>query len=192
MNLAPWWPRRSIRLLDGGDPADDPAAVLAWRVSRVVDDDRDEHGAGVHDAAARDAGCQDAFRPPWLPAPCRGLADGSVGEWAIQQDRLIAGRVRALVEQVAVDPPAWPAGIRARREPGADRDRWEAAVGVVVAYGDQFRITDDADPLGAARVRVRGQQHQARLTAWAAWQRVQDHSEVRDQVPLPRTSGCGP
>jgi hypothetical protein len=101
----------------------------------------------------------------------------------IQQDRLIAGRVRALVEQVAADPPAWAAGIRPRLESGAERDRWEADVGVVVAYRDQFRITDDADPLGAARVRARSHQHQARLTARAAWQRVQDHSEVSDQVP---------
>jgi hypothetical protein len=43
------------------------------------------------------------------------------------------------------------------------RDRWEADVVVVVAYRDQFRVTDDADPLGAAR--VRGNQQQARSTA---------------------------
>ena len=52
---------------------------------------------------------------------------------------------------------------------------------VVVAYRDQFRITDDADPLGAAR--VHGFQQQARLTARAAWQRVEHHSELPDQGP---------
>jgi conjugative relaxase-like TrwC/TraI family protein len=158
------------RLLDGDDPAQDPAAVLAWRVPRLVDGDA-EYGDGA----------RNVFHPPWLPGPSRVMGDSPVGRWGIQQDRLIAGRVGALVEQVAADPPTWAAGIRPRPEPGAGRDRWEADVGVVVAYRDQFRITDDADPLGAAR--VHGFQLQARLTARAAWQRVEHHFHVPDHSP---------
>ena len=56
-------------------------------------------------------------------------------------------------------------------------------MGVVVAYRDQFRITDDADPLGAAR--VRGFQQQVRLSARVAWQRVEYQPEVHDQSPAP-------
>lgn len=109
------------------------------------------------------------------------MGDSSVGEWAIQQDRLIGGRVRALVEQVVADPPTWATGIRPRPAPGAGRDRWETAVGVVAAYRDQFRITDSTEPLGAAG--VRGQQHRARLTARVAWRRVQHHPQVLDHIP---------
>ena len=158
------------RLLDGGDPAQDPAAVLAWRVPRLASDD-----------AGRGQGPGDPFRPPWLPSPSGAMAKGPVGRWGIQQDRLIAGRVGALVEQVAADPPTWAAGIRPRPEPAAERDRWEADVGVVVAYRDQFRITDDADPLGAAR--AGDHQQQARLAARVAWRRVEHQPEVRDQGP---------
>lgn len=166
------------RLLDGGNALEDPAAVLAWRVSRLVDsDEHAEFVAGVHDDAD-----SYAFRPPWVPAPPHTMAEGPVGQWGIQQDRLITGRVRELVDQVAGDPPTWAAGIRPRPEPRSERDRWEADVGAVVAYRDQFRITHDADPLGAAR--VRGHQHQARLTARVAWQRVQDHAEIPDRIPV--------
>ena len=157
------------RLLDGGDPAHDPAAVLAWRVPRLAGDD-----------AERGQGPGDPFRPPWLPAPTGAMAKGPVGRWGIQQDRLIAGRVGALVEQVAADPPTWAAGIRPRPEPAAERDRWEVDVGVVVAYRDQFRITDDADPLGAAR--VGDHQQQARLAARVAWRRVGQDCDAGEQA----------
>src|SRR5674476_450127 len=110
------------RLLGGDDPAQDPAAVLAWRVPRLVDVEAE----GSH-------GARDDFHPPWLPGPSRVMEDSPVGRWGIQQDRLIAGHVGALVEQVAADPPTWAAGIRPRPEPGAGRDRWGADVGVVVA-----------------------------------------------------------
>jgi len=159
------------RLLDGADPVQDPAAVLAWRVPRLVDD-----------YVERGDGACDGFRPPWLPTPSRVMAGGPVGRWGIQQDRLIAGRVRALVEQVAAGPPTWAAGIRPRPEPGAERDRWEADVGVVVAYRDQFRITDDTDPLGVAR--VRGHQQQVRQAARASWQRVEHHVAPPDPGPV--------
>ena len=158
------------RLLEDGDPAQDPAAVLTWRVPRLVDDD----------AECAD-GVRDAFRPPWLPAPSRAMAESPVGRWGIQQDRLIAGRVRALVEQATMDPPTWAAGMRPRPEPGAQRERWESDAGVVVAYRDQFRITDDAEPLGAARVHGH-QQQQARLSARAAWQRVENHGDLPNPV----------
>jgi hypothetical protein len=158
------------RLLDGGDPAQDPAAVLAWRVPRLV---ADNPGCG--------AGAGDPFRPPWLPAPSGVMAEGPAGRWGIEQDRLIASRVQALVEQVAVNPPPWAAGMRPRPEPGAERDRWEADVGMVVAYRDQFRVTDDADPLGAAW--VRGRQQQARSAARAAWQRMEHHADPSDPSP---------
>jgi len=158
------------RLLDGDDPAQDPAAALAWRVPRLVGGDA-EYGDGA----------RNVFHLPWLPDLSRVMTGSPVGRWGIQQDRLIAARVGALVEQVAADPPTWAAGIQPRPEPGAGRDRWDADVGVVVAYRDQFRTTDDADPLGAAR--VHGFQQQARLTARVAWQRVEHHSGVPDQGP---------
>ena len=44
------------RLLDGDDPAQDPAAVLAWRVPRLVGVDA-EYGDGA----------RNVFHPPWLP-----------------------------------------------------------------------------------------------------------------------------
>jgi hypothetical protein len=72
--------------------------------------------------------------------------------------------------------------MRPRPELGVARNRWEANVGVVVAYRDQFRITDDADPLGAAR--VRGHQQQARSAARAAWQRVEHHADLPDPGPV--------
>ena len=160
------------RLLDGRDAVEDPAAVLAWRVSRLVDDNADPGDR-----------TRDVFRPPWLPSPSGAMSEGPVGRWGILQEQLIAGRVRALVEQVAGDPPPWVAGIRPPPEPGGERDRWEADVGVVVAYRDQFRIMDDADPLGATR--VCGHQQHARLSARAAWRRVEHQVEVRDQAPEP-------
>jgi hypothetical protein len=110
------------------------------------------------------------------------MAEGPVGRWGIQQDRLNAARVRAMVEQVAAAPPTWADGIRSRPEPGAGRDRWEADVGVIVAYRDQFRITDDTDPLGVAR--VRGHQQQVRQAAGASWQRVEHHVAPPDPDPV--------
>ncbi len=157
------------RLLDGTDPAQDPAAVLAWRIPRLLDGE-----------AARVVEAHDPFLPPWLPAPSRAMAADPVGRWAVQQDRLIAARVQAMVDQVAAGPPAWAAGVRPRPGPGAERDRWEADIGVVVAYRDQFRITDDDDPLGPAR--VHGHQQQARLAARSAWHRVDAHRDVPDQA----------
>jgi hypothetical protein len=50
------------RLLDGTDPAQDPAAVLAWRIPRLVDG-----------GAERPHGARYPFRPPWLPARRLGL-----------------------------------------------------------------------------------------------------------------------
>jgi len=167
------------RLLDGDDPVQDPAAVLAWRIPRLADvgnarDARDARDAEFGDLATaagpRDVSGEGAFRPPWLPAPAWAMAEEPFGQWGIQQDRLITSRVQALVEQVAAGPPAWAAGIRPRPEPGSGRERWEADVGVVVAYRDQFRITDYADARGAAR--VGDHQQPARLAARAAWRRV--------------------
>jgi hypothetical protein len=173
------------RLLDGGDAVEDPAAVLAWRVARLAyGDEHDERGGS---AAA--GGAPNAFRPPWLPAPSRVMAKSDVGQWGIQQDRLITDRVGALVEQVAVDPPTWAAGIRPRPEPGAERDLWEADVGVVVAYRDQFRIPDDADPIGAIRVAVTstgpGRRHGSPGSGCKTTPRVSTTPR------LLRTNGCG-
>ena len=176
------------RLLDGDDPVQDPSAVLAWRIPRLADLDNpdDAHDAHAAESAnlAAAAGLPDicgasAFRPPWLPAPTRAMAEEPLGQWGIQQDRLITSRVKALVEQVEAGPPSWTAGMRPRPELGAGRDRWEADVGVVVAYRDQFRIIDDADPLGAARVGAH--QQQAKLAARAAWRRVAQDCDAGEQ-----------
>jgi hypothetical protein len=152
------------RLLDGRDPAQDPAAVLAWRIPRLVEVETWSPDEARH-----------AWRPPWLAAPTRAMAQDPVGRWAFQQDQLIAGRVQALVTQVAADPPTWSAGVRPRPGPGAERALWEGEMGVVVAYRDQFRITDAADPVGTAS--GSGHQQQARLKATDACQRVQGLSE---------------
>src|ERR1019366_1472305 len=101
----------------------------------------------------------------------KAMAQDPVGRWAARQDQLITGRVRALVEQVAADPPTWAAGMRARPRPGDECSRWEADIAVVVAYRDQFQVTDAADPVGTAP--VLGHQRQARLVASAAWRRGQ-------------------
>ena len=111
------------------------------------------------------------------------MAQDPVGRWAARQDQLITGRVRALVEQVAADPPIWAAGMRPRPRPGDERARWETDIAVVVAYRDQFQVTDAADPIGTAP--VLGHQQQARLTASAAWRRVQDRGEP---APVPATA----
>jgi len=111
------------------------------------------------------------------------MAQDPVGRWAARQDQLINGRVRALVEQVAADPPTWAAGMRPRPRPGDECSRWEADIAVVVAYRDQFQVTDAADPVGTAP--VLGHQRQARLVASAAWRRVQDRGEP---APVPATA----
>jgi hypothetical protein len=160
------------RLLDGRDPVQDPAAALAWRIPRLVDVEADGHDEAQH-----------PWRPPWLPTPPQAMAQDPVGRWAARQDQLITGRVRALVEQVAADPPTWAAGMRPRPRPGDECSRWEADIAVVVAYRDQFQVTDAADPVGTAP--VLGHQRQARLVASAAWRRVQDRGEP---APVPATA----
>ena len=139
------------------DPAHDPAAVLAWRVWRL-------------DEPATVPGQVPSSYPPWLPAPPPALAPGPVGDWVQHQHRLITARVAALVEQVAVNPPPWAAGLSPRPEGGPARGRWEADVGVVAAYRDQYRIPDDAELPGPHA--AHSHQSQARQAALLAWQRL--------------------
>jgi hypothetical protein len=53
--------------------------------------------------------------------------------------------------------------------------------GRVVVDRDQFRVSDDADPLGPPRVRCH--QQQVRLTARAAWQRMEETCRPPDPGP---------
>jgi conjugative relaxase-like TrwC/TraI family protein len=129
------------RLMDAAE-VQDVAAVLAWRVIRLGDDEGPgENGVGSNHDRAR-------FRPPWLMPPPTGLAPDPVGVWAIHQDRLVTARVESLVEQLATNAPEWAHGIRPRPEPSSARDAWERDAALVVAYRDQHRLPDGAGPVG--------------------------------------------
>ncbi len=156
-------------LLGGPDEVRDPAAVLAWRVATL----------DAVDGATRTA--VDRFRPAWLLPPPPGLATDPIGAWANRQDRLVAGRVAALVDRVAEQPPQWAAGIPSRPEAGPPRERWERDVAVIAAYRDQLRIPDDVDACGvSARA---GGGSEAEPLVRAAWRRLQPEPGPRPGAP---------
>jgi len=156
------------RLLRGPDEVHDPAAVLAWRVTTLNAD-------GAPPSAV------DRFRPPWLLPPPPGLATDPIGAWANRQDQLVTARVAALVERVAEQPPRWAAGIPARPEGGAPRERWERDIAVVAAYRDQLRIPDDVDACGVPARADGGSE--AEPLVRAAWRRLQSEPGPRPGAP---------
>jgi len=157
------------RLLGGPDEVRDPAAVLAWRVTTLDAVD------GAPPSAV------DRFRPPWLLPPPPRLTTDPIRAWANRQDRLVTGRVAALVERAAEQPPRWADGIPARPEGGPPRDRWERDVGLVAAYRDQLRIPDDVD--GCEVPARAGGGSEAEPLVRAAWRRLQPEPGPRRGAP---------
>jgi len=156
------------RLLGGPDEVRDPAAVLAWRVTNLDVD-------GAPPSAV------DRFRPAWLLPPPPGLTTDPIRAWASRQDRLVTGRVAALVERVAEQPPRWADGIPSRPEGGPPRDRWESDVGLVAAYRDQLRIPDDVD--GCEVPARAGGGSETEPLVRAAWRRLQPEPGPRPGAP---------
>lgn len=118
---------------DLGD-ADDIAAVLRYRIEKA--------------ASAPPRGCR--LRPRLIA----GLIPEPLGEMS-EEDRqavdermtLIEERARALVDQGIASGEPWVRRLGEQPADPVDRERWIAAMAVVAAYRDRYKVTADL-PLG--------------------------------------------
>jgi DNA primase catalytic core len=84
------------------------------------------------------------------------VTDQHVHAWLVRHADLIATRLDILVQQALTDPDLWMENITPPPPPGPARDTWKAAMRHVLAYRDQYQVTDLIDPLGPE---VRGGEH---------------------------------
>jgi hypothetical protein len=80
----------------------------------------------------------------------QSVTDPLVRTWLVRHADLIAARLNTLVQEALTDPQLWMETITPPPPDGPGRDTWTAAMRHIVAYRDQYQITDATDPLGPA------------------------------------------
>ncbi|WP_380169792.1 MobF family relaxase [Jannaschia sp. R86511] len=134
--------------------ADSLAQVLTWRLR----DRATERRVADHADAAG--------LPSWVVAPDPARSDDT-GTWLQERARTIRDRVDALEDRARRQPPAWLPGLPGLPGPSVDAGGAPSrrALRAVLAYRDQFAVTDPTSSLGP---RPTGRGHQQR--AWDAAQ----------------------
>ncbi len=87
-----------------------------------------------------------ASLPPWVTAPAQVPDDNPTRQaYLTSAANLIGARAGALAEQAVMDRPAWSRTLGdAPRDPAVRAD-WQRQISVIVAYRDQYKVTDN-DP----------------------------------------------
>ncbi|WP_434744030.1 MobF family relaxase [Micromonospora sp. SH-82] len=144
--------RRVIRVREL-DTAEDIAAVLTWRIDRLL-----------HHAAADPA---TATAPEqWQSCTARIPADvtGDVGDALRQVATICDRRTAALAELTAHTRPEWSRALGDVPTDDLGRRQWLTRAEVLVTYRDSYRITSD-HPLGP-------EPPGKNIPQWNAWQRA--------------------
>lgn len=114
--------------------ADDPAAVLQWRIARRIGSEQppDRPTAAL----------------PWMARAYGQQPD--VASYLRELNQAVAARVDDLRQQVSDTGPAWASGIGSRPGEPAAAAGWDDVVGLAAAYRETYRINTDnpAEPLG--------------------------------------------
>ncbi|MFI0796593.1 MobF family relaxase [Micromonospora rubida] len=144
--------RRAIRPRELGS-ADDIAAVLSWRIDRLMNRATADPTIATTPALA-------ASYTDRLPAD----PTGDIGDALRQVAAICDRRVSALADLAAEQQPAWARPLGAVPSDEAGRDQWLARAEVVAAYRDRYQLTSD-HPIGA-------EPSTSDISRWNAWHRA--------------------
>lgn len=136
------------------DSADDIAAVLVWRVERII-------GVATADPRAATAPGNAASFTARLPDLDTA---GDIGEGLRDVAQRCDQRVTGLTQQAALQQPAWAHGLGDIPDTGPGRAQWQAAARLVVTYRDRYQITGD-EPIGP-------EPQPQQLDQWGSWHRA--------------------
>ncbi|MFI7510873.1 MobF family relaxase [Micromonospora aurantiaca] len=144
--------RRAIRPREL-DSADDIAAVLSWRIDRIMNRATADPTIATTPALA-------ASYTDRLPADLTGDVGDALRQVAAICDR----RVTALADLAAEQQPTWARSLGSVPHDEAGRDQWLARAEIVVTYRDRYQFTSD-HPIGP-------EPSTGDITRWNAWHRA--------------------
>ncbi|MEH0930914.1 MobF family relaxase [Micromonospora sp. CPCC 205558] len=144
--------RRAIRPREI-DSADDIAAVLSWRIDRII-------GRATADPTIATTPELAATYTERLPANLTGDIGGALRQVAGICDR----RVRALADLAAEQRPAWARALGDVPDDPAGRDQWLARAEVIASYRDRYQLTSE-HPIGP-------EPSSGDIARWNAWHRA--------------------
>ncbi|MFI6129455.1 MobF family relaxase [Micromonospora sp. NPDC051141] len=144
--------RRAIRPREI-DSAGDIAAVLSWRIDRLMVRATADPTIATNPALA-------ASYTDRMPADLTG----DIGDVLRQVAAICDRRVTALADLAAEHQPAWAHALGAVPQDEAGRDQWLARAEVVITYRDRYQLTSD-HPIGA-------EPSPGDISRWNAWHRA--------------------
>ncbi|MCG5466723.1 relaxase domain-containing protein [Micromonospora sp. MED01] len=144
--------RRAIRPREI-DSADDIAAVLSWRIGRII-------GRATADPTIATTPDLAGTYTERMPADLTG----DIGDALRQVAGICDRRVRALADLAAEEQPAWARALGDVPDDPAGRDQWLARAEVVATYRDRYQLTSD-HPIGA-------EPSTSDIARWNAWHRA--------------------
>jgi DNA primase catalytic core len=151
VELAQWWDLvEHIAQIVGDSPAAATHAQLdVMSVRKILIDHLTDHITAYPPAdAGQDAdSIAEADNTAWVGRE-QMVTDPLVQAWLVRHADLIATRLDALVEDAVTNPQLWMEPITPPHAAGPNRGAWAVAMRQVVAYRDQYQITDPTRPLG--------------------------------------------
>ncbi|WP_433531225.1 MobF family relaxase [Micromonospora sp. CA-263727] len=132
--------------------ADDVAAVLSWRIDRLLT-------RAVADPVTATSPAQAATYTSRLPT-----TGGDVGDALRRVAAICDRRIEALAEIAATEQPAWARALGDVPTDPAGRDQWLGRAEIVVAYRDRYQLASD-HPIGAEPAT-------SDIHRWNAWHRA--------------------
>ncbi|MDR7277650.1 MobF family relaxase [Catenuloplanes atrovinosus] len=135
------------------DTADDIAAVLSWRLDRLI-------GRTLADPRAATAPGPALTYTARIP----DLPDSDITDALRQVAALCDQRTTALADLAATHQPAWARRLGPVPDDAIGRQVWLAHAALVAAYRDRYQITGD-HPIG-------GEPPVTAVAQWAAWHRA--------------------
>ncbi|MEU8216688.1 MobF family relaxase [Micromonospora taraxaci] len=144
--------RRAIRPREI-DSADDIAAVLSWRIDRII-------GRATADPTIATTPELAATYTDRMPADLTG----DIGDALRQVAGICDRRVRALADLAAEQQPAWARALGDVPDDAAGRDQWLARAEVIVTYRDHYQLTSE-HPIGP-------EPSTSDIARWNAWHRA--------------------
>ncbi|MFC8850570.1 MULTISPECIES: MobF family relaxase [unclassified Micromonospora] len=133
--------------------ADDVAAVLSWRIDRLI-------SHAVADPTVATSPAQTATYTERLPDDLTG----DIGDALRQVAHVCDRRVQALAGLAADHQPLWTRALGDVPTDATGRNQWLARAEVVVAYRDRFQLTGD-HPIGP-------EPSTGDIARWNAWHRA--------------------
>lgn len=120
--------------------AHDPAAVLQWRIERILERQQPQRTSGETGQPAL----------PWMARAHVDMQHLEVAGYLHQLNDAIRSRTTELREQVTANPPTWLAGLGPRPTEPPATTLWDELAGTAAAYRETYNLTgsDPTAPLG--------------------------------------------